>query len=385
MARKPRPHDEELPFVALMDTMTNVVGVLIIVLVLIGLGLAKSVKKVLSDLPLVSIEEHEALKAELAQFKDLRDPADIQTDIVKREADLQKITEALNTLETQKQKNPVVLVDLDALSKKLEAAQKERNERKSTIDLLLAEIDKLKIQLDSTPAYVPPASIGVRLPLSKPFPEKADPQHFLISEGRVMFLAHEDFKKLVEMELRKARRDYTVRQDVLKDPNGKPLMKKDSGGMNVVQKKLIFDGPKMTSFFNSANLGNRDTKVEVIQQPNSSNVQLRLLAKPDGGEALDQVKSVTSQFRSRLAALRSNKDAVLWFHVCRDSIPAYLAIRDIVDAVGFPVSWDIYDNPSFTFTFPQDYLVDFTPPPAPAPNPNAPPPVVIAAPKTAVD
>ena len=37
MARKAKPHEEELPFVALMDTMTNVVGVLIIVLVMIGI------------------------------------------------------------------------------------------------------------------------------------------------------------------------------------------------------------------------------------------------------------------------------------------------------------------------------------------------------------
>ena len=35
MARKPH-QEEELPFVALMDTMTNVVGVLIIVLVVFG-------------------------------------------------------------------------------------------------------------------------------------------------------------------------------------------------------------------------------------------------------------------------------------------------------------------------------------------------------------
>jgi hypothetical protein len=50
MARR-KHSEEELPFVALMDTMTNVVGVLIIVLVMIGIGLARSVNKVLSELP----------------------------------------------------------------------------------------------------------------------------------------------------------------------------------------------------------------------------------------------------------------------------------------------------------------------------------------------
>jgi hypothetical protein len=41
---------------------------LIIVLVMIGIGLAKSVKKVLSELPLVSEEEHVKLKEELAKI-----------------------------------------------------------------------------------------------------------------------------------------------------------------------------------------------------------------------------------------------------------------------------------------------------------------------------
>ena len=47
MARRKRHSEEELPFVALMDTMTNVVGVLIIVLVMIGISLANAVKKCL--------------------------------------------------------------------------------------------------------------------------------------------------------------------------------------------------------------------------------------------------------------------------------------------------------------------------------------------------
>ena len=65
MSRRKPHHEEELPFVALMDTMTNVVGVLIIVLVFVGIGLATSVKKVLSDLPPVTVEEHEKLKKQV--------------------------------------------------------------------------------------------------------------------------------------------------------------------------------------------------------------------------------------------------------------------------------------------------------------------------------
>ncbi len=51
MAKRRHGQEAELPFVALMDTMTNVVGVLTIVLVMMGISIAHAVKKVLTDLP----------------------------------------------------------------------------------------------------------------------------------------------------------------------------------------------------------------------------------------------------------------------------------------------------------------------------------------------
>lgn len=50
MAKRRNDHSDELPFVALMDTMTNVVGVLTIVLVMMGISIAHAVRKVLTDL-----------------------------------------------------------------------------------------------------------------------------------------------------------------------------------------------------------------------------------------------------------------------------------------------------------------------------------------------
>jgi septal ring-binding cell division protein DamX len=77
MNRRSQKHEEELPFVALMDTMTNVVGVLIIVLVMIGIGLARSARKVLSDLPPVSVEEHAKLQKEVAASQPKQAPSKV--------------------------------------------------------------------------------------------------------------------------------------------------------------------------------------------------------------------------------------------------------------------------------------------------------------------
>ena len=95
---------------------------------------------------------------------------------------------------------------------------------------LLAEIDNLKIKLDTTPAYVPPPGIAIRLPNPKPMPEQAELQRVLVSENKLVFLREKDFAKAVEEELKNGNSDYTTRRETVKGPDGKVLMKKGSTG-----------------------------------------------------------------------------------------------------------------------------------------------------------
>jgi hypothetical protein len=157
-------------------------------------------------------------------------------------------------------------------------------------------------------------------------------------------------------------------------------------------RKLTFDPLKMAKFFDRANGGSKDVKVEVAQIPNSPNIQLNIVPKPAGGETAEQARKVSSVFRSQLNALKTNPKAVVWFHVCKDSIATYLMARDVVDQDGIPVGWEMWDKPTFSHRISPEYLVEYTAPPPPAPSatpvaakPTGPPPVVIAAPKATVD
>ena len=155
MARR-KPHSgEELPFVALMDTMTNVVGVLIIVLVMVGIGLANSVRKVLSDLPPVTVEEHVTLQKEVEDATPKHDPQQVAEEIAKLEVDAKKSAEQLATMDVTKDQQNIKVIDLDALTKQLAEKKKERAEKKAATDALLAQLAKLKAQLDTTPVYQP--------------------------------------------------------------------------------------------------------------------------------------------------------------------------------------------------------------------------------------
>lgn len=404
MARRAKPHDEELPFVALMDTMTNVVGVLIIVLVMIGIGLARTVQKVLSELPPVTEEEHAKLKEELAAFDAKRDPAEVAAEIAKLKEELPKIEEKLKDLEKQKENTPAAMVDMEKLMKELEAARKERMERKKTIDQLLAEIDQIKIKLDTTPRYEAPPPVVVRLPNARPMPEKAEIHRVFVTENRIMFVQNQQLAELVEEELKKETSPYFLRRETLKGPDGKPRMKKGPTGQPVADRKSIVDGAKMEAFFNDffnkRKAGrrdlNRDLLVTVSAVPSSPNIQVKVEPRPEAGETVEQARVQTSFFRSQLRDLKKDPDSVIWFYVSKDSIPAYLGARDIIDATEqIPVGWELYEKPVYTVTMPSDYAVDFTPvavatpkgaaPPPPPAKPAGPPPVTIAAPKMSVD
>src|SRR5689334_6905613 len=111
MAKRKEHHEEELPFVALMDTMTNVVGVLIIVLVMIGVSLANSVKKVFSELPDVTVAQLEQLLKKIADNTPKEDPKKIDEEIKKLEQQIKKDAEELKTMDLSAEKQSVKLMD----------------------------------------------------------------------------------------------------------------------------------------------------------------------------------------------------------------------------------------------------------------------------------
>ncbi len=382
MARKPGHHAEELPFVALMDTMTNVVGVLIIVLVMVGIGLARSVNKVLSDLPPKTIEELAKLKNEVKETKPKSDLLKIDQASTKLEQDLKKITETLMTLDVTKDKQQIKLIDVSDLAKQLEEKKKERDQRKAEVEKMLAEINQLQARLDTTPVYVPPPAVVVKLPNPRPLPDKAKLQHFLIADNRIYFLNDEQMIDIAEAELKRVERTLAISRETVKGADGKPVIVKDKSGNSSPKQKIVFDAKKLADHFANARIGNRDLKIEVVPSPNTSSIPMKILPLPNAGETIDQTKGLFSVFQTQLKKFKADPKAVVCFHVYKDSISTYLAVREFADQLGVPVAWDIYSSPWYSRNLPPEYTLNITPPAAPAPTPNA---VRIAPPKSTLD
>jgi hypothetical protein len=182
-----RKHEEqELPFVALMDTMTNVVGVLIIVLVMVGLSVSDAVTTVLSDLPPVTPEELAQIREQAKNLPKLLTPEQVEEKKKQAEADLKKIIEDLKTVDTADLESKMKSMDLDTYRKQLAERAKERDASKAATEKLLAEVERLKALLDDTPVYQPPPPTYVRLPNPRPYPEKPSETRILVAKQGVL-------------------------------------------------------------------------------------------------------------------------------------------------------------------------------------------------------
>lgn len=219
-------HDEELPFVALMDTMTNVVGVLLIVLVVVGISLASSVKKILSELPPVTVEQLQEALQKVLDATPKEDPKKIAEEQKKLEEEISKANSDLKTLDLDPTTKKVV--DIDASKKKMEEAKKQRDEQKAATEKMIAELDKLKALLDTTPVYVPPPPTVVRLPNPRPFPEKPLQVDYFVADSRLSTFVISDYIPPIEKGLEQIKSQLELKdvrpqafekllQDILKD------------------------------------------------------------------------------------------------------------------------------------------------------------------------
>ena len=247
MAKRRSDGGGELNLDSLMDAVTNVVGVLMIVLVMMALNTAQTVQKILSDLPPVTKEEHEQMQQ---QLKDLppppADPKKIEEDKEKAEQDLKKAIDQLKTVDTSELASQMQFMDLDSFRKKLDEAKQLREKEKEEVDKLLTEVERLKALLDETPIYQPPPPTYVRLPNPRPYPEKPNETRILVAKQGVLTLNEAEFIKPIIEGLEKVKAQLEYKEAKI-DPF-LPMLTKIFGTAPAAQKAWSEIAPLVNSF-----------------------------------------------------------------------------------------------------------------------------------------
>lgn len=223
MAKK-KGGDSELNLDSLMDAVTNVVGVLMIVFIMMALNTARMVQKILSDLPPVTPEQHQKMKEEVEKLPPPMDPKQIEEREKLAQQEMKKAVEQLKTIDTTSLEQRAKFMDLDELRKQLEARRKDREAAKAETDKLLQEVERLKALLDQTPKYVPPPPTYVRLPNPRPYPEKPNETRILVAKEGVLFFRESDYLTPIHQGLEKITSQLQYK-DAKIDPFAKMLAK----------------------------------------------------------------------------------------------------------------------------------------------------------------
>jgi len=342
--------------------MTNVVGILVILLVVTQLGVGEAVQRIGKSELAKAKEEAEKLQQErdrLTVTLDAIKPADptdarneyneLLAKIAGKESDLEGLRKS------KQERTGKIQEQIDAANELLEEHRKKVQEIKLQIAKAESELADLRAQLDNTPQRKVLQAKVVNLPNPRPAPEGAAPLTFICREGRIVFV------DIQPAQFRASRwTDSAIRRGRL-----------DRNPVTGIDCKKLFDK------FNRERFRDRDFTLELIAQGRIPFLVLK--RRENFGETTDEILQASSRYQQGIKQVDHRK-YYLQFLVWNDSFDTYLAARRLAAEQGLLAGW----QPQTTTA---EYKVRLEgkllcgPKPKPKPKPPQPPKPVDPKPK----
>jgi hypothetical protein len=334
---------------SLLDTITTVVGILIILLIVVQLGADSAVKRIVEEKKEKNAEE--LMELAMEQFDDqkralLKQKEELQIQKASQHKEQQKLIQEIAQLEKQlaakKKEIPPAPSKLQNLRQQKSKLQKD----KQTVEVKVKKIKGLLAKAPKPKGQT--LSKEVNLPDPKPAIEGSSPYRFLCRNGKIFPLNENTLKRLVSSNLVKA----GLKPNDNKEYDGKKFL-------------AIINGKKLgTNFFT---LMAREDKDKVIR--------FTIERKDEAGENSIKVVNSGSQYIKILAGLNPQKNYLL-YEVFPDSFGVYLTARDFANKRKFPAGWKPAHRGTDWWSYDwgyrtlgrKEYLASR---PKPKPNPNA--------------
>ncbi len=346
---------------SLLDTMTNVVGIMVILLAVTQLGVGDAVNRITSTTQvdpeeLARLEREvaaaQALREELirqlrmlADRNERRDEAATELAVLtKRIVDARASNRVLadSREEREREAREEALARQDEARRLLEEQEKEVEAFRRKINEEAERLARLRAQLADTPDPVSPPAKVVYLPNPRPAPEGARPLVFLCRDGRVMFVDEEEIRqsaqRRVEFAIQRRRLDQHPDKGIDADLLGKEVNRlgiNDPTG--TFQPTLIFRG----------------------RQP-----RIELMPRGSAGETPSQLAG-GSRYRRTLGRI-DPEQFYLQYVVWPDGYEVYLEARKIASGMGLSAGWQAVGAGS-AYTIPLGGSLRVGPPPPPRP------------------
>lgn len=327
--------DDAVNMDVMMDNMTDVVGTLLFVLIIVQLKLNNTIDQIQSSLPKVTQEQLEGKRKMAAEELALYNI--VETDWRKKEESqpvspevIQQKQAALE-LSGQKLKSlNVNLTDLEKLKQQAEDKKKALETESNEMAKLREERNRLKDQLGKMPIPKAEAAKVVRFPSGREVPENAQLVPVWIVNGRLYLPNNEEITNLVVQTIKPVK-------------NSLILTKGDNHrGVD----NNIYDHQKTADYLNQRKLSNQSFNFTFPIMATLDRIHVEVHPKPNGGESPAQFLSMNSAYQNLLKGLKSKPKSVVWFIVYPNSVETYYRARDACDAAGIPCGWDFHEAPA---------------------------------------
>ncbi len=318
---KARFQSADMNLDSLLDTVTNVVGILVLVFVLVTLNMQKTVERIreedpsqfgvteqmLTEMQQQAIQQHEDLKE--LQVRTFGLDVQVQQD----QATLEQQRQLLQDLPNVPEVEPV---DLQKLKQQVEQRKRQQEQLQEELAKLDREIADVEGELGETPEMSAPPPQIVRLPNPRPAPKDAREIRFICREGRILVFDPEQLRDRV-----KKRVEYLLR----------PMLAKAGADGEI-------DCQRLVDAYNKEAVGDQEFRGRLVIE----NFNLVLIYEHRGvGETSDRLRLPSSRFQAAVRRMSTDKNYAR-FLVWPDSFDVYVNARAVCDERGVLAGWEPY-------------------------------------------
>jgi len=398
---KRRRADEERSMDALMDALTNMIGILLLILIISSLGITAAVKQVVENLPEVTAEELEAMKA--SRDVTLKNLQELQ----------QTHTKTLKILPTEEEASQLVVeleefvkdhadladenADIAEWQKKVEDEEKNKVEN----DAKVQTTDARNRELAALLARNPEAPVAQAKEVLMPNPRVADAESralYLVCKGGKLYYIGDPYdhafkiRDVIEQNFTdlaytgKAIGAYTYEvKDTSKSDTGAFLPKRERYRLNrrdreelgawatlspawinregveaksasvidrifgsqeeaeLAVSKFRYDIKKLQAYFGDGKFGPKDFKYHIAPSAGDK-IKMSLEMKADGGWTPEQFLAANSEFEQFCKQASTNRRTLFYYHVAPDSFETYLQARSKSEQFRVPAGWSVWEG-----------------------------------------
>lgn len=389
---------------SLMDALTNVVGILLLILIISSLSISEAVKKVVENLPEVTQEELEAIKVDREKIqKNLEELRQTHTNTEKNVPTPDEASQLVVELEEFEKEN-ADLADKTADIAEWQRRVTEQETVKVENETKVQTADTRNRELAALLAQTPEPRANDAKEVLMPNPRVADPAsqaYYLVCKGGKLYFIGDPYehafkiRDVIEQNFTDlaftgtAIGSYTYEvKSTKKNDSGAFLAKTEKFRLNrrdreelalwdgltpvwinregveakpasvlarifgsqeeaeLPVSKFRYDLKKILAYFGEGKYGPQDFKYHVVAS-SGDKIKMALEMKPEGGWTPDVFLAANSAFEQQCKQAATNRRTVFFYHVAPDSFETYLQARAKSEQFRVPAGWAVWEGDKF--------------------------------------